>query len=236
MSLSLYDSFLEFVEINVHQDTLHSSKKNTKKTDLTEVNKRVSSALPAASRDQQIHEEEIMWVGEEMKQQQQHRESECVHVQQFPFPNNPPQCPPPLIIFLFLSHSPCPSFSRLLLSLSSSRLQLHYSGWPTQRVLCYLCLALPPHAFPLSFLCYIPLSFFKTSFIQLNLHFDAFVLRLFYYFILRGTGLTSSSFSCNLFLDHLILDFIPSHAPPDIFPSLSFIPLRPLSLSHLCDL
>lgn len=39
--------------------------------------------------------------------------SERVHVQQFPIPNNPPQCPPPLIIFNFLSHSPCPSFSHL---------------------------------------------------------------------------------------------------------------------------
>lgn len=75
-------------------------------------------------------------------------ESKCVHVQQFHFPNNPPQCPPPLIIFLSLSYSPCPSSSRLLLSRSpSSRLQLPYSSWPTQHGLSYLCLALPLNAF-----------------------------------------------------------------------------------------
>lgn len=65
----------------------------------------------------------IMWVGEQMQRcHYSSTVSKCEHVQQFPFPNNPPQRPPPLMVFLFLSHSSCQSFSRS----PSSRLQLHY--------------------------------------------------------------------------------------------------------------
>lgn len=63
----------------------------------------------------------------------------------FLFRNNPPQRPPPLIIFPFLSPSPCLSFSHRLLSPPpSSRLQLHYRiiSWATQHELRYLCLGL----------------------------------------------------------------------------------------------
>lgn len=55
----------------------------------------------------------IMWVGEQMQRcHYSSTVSKCEHVQQFPFPNNPPQRPPPLMVFLFLSHSSCQSFSR----------------------------------------------------------------------------------------------------------------------------
>lgn len=109
------------------------------------------------------------WFGEEMKRC--HRSStvsNCVHA--FPFPNNPPQCPPPLIIFLFLSHSPCLSFSRLLLSPSpSSRLQLHYriitvaGPHNMDSVTCVSLSRFTPSLCVCLFFFTIPLCFLKTT-------------------------------------------------------------------------
>lgn len=88
------------------------------KTDQAKVNKMFFISPARSMEGSADTQRRTMWVGEKMK----HCHDSSVHTQQFPFPNNPPQCPPPLIIFLFLSHSPRLSFSRS----PSSRFQLHY--------------------------------------------------------------------------------------------------------------